>query len=692
MLFLHALTLWAFAVAQPVYDISAQYPDLLIAHGVHPLDVIVLVLSISLGAPFFIASAVWLIGYIHKSIQKAAYLIFVCLMVAAFVLPILKKIEILSDTLMAVAALLVSIGFVVSYISSKTIQKIISYLSIAVVIFPLYFVGFSPVRQLVFAKDTPKDVVSKLTENPVPVVMIIYDELPLVSLMDEKHRIDPIYYPNFAKLSADAYWFRNFTVHAPATEYTIPAMVTGRYAIKADLPLTAEAYPETLFTLLGSRGYRVVPLGIVDKMCPEAYRDKSLYHAPARDRVLGLVLDTSMVYLHIIAPHRLSARLPAVDSDWNNFVSIKRGGDDLGDQFIESLSPSLKNSLYVLKLHDVHNPWQKLPSGKIYTRNKTMPGYNRDRDHSGEKSGFGAKVWSGNEWLVVQGYQRHLLCVQAADTLLGRMIDALKTHDLYDDALIIVTSDHGCAFRPKQRNRGNRVSVRTDTLPVPFIMKLPNQHEGIINDENVEAMDVLPTVADILDIEVPWRMDGRSVFDPQTSPRKVKRFYWRGHRFTYDAANAEKYDSLKKKLEIFGSGATRPHGLFQIGPYGDLVGQPTAAFISSSSSIEICFNERSKFKNVDVNDPEFAPCYISGSIPSPSPIDKPVHMAIGVNGKIQAVTQTYREGTTRDALFYAIIPEEALKPGKNDIMFFEILPETDGPIRLAAIQVKGKTE
>lgn len=686
---LHILTLWAFAVAQPVYDIFAQYPNFFVAHGVRPFDIVILVSCISLGLPFFVAAAAWLIGYINKTAQMVICNFLITLLASVTILPISKKIEVLSDPLIITTAVLIGIGFMISYILSKNIQKIISYLSIAALIFPVYFIGFSPVRQLVLPHDIIQKPLSQIFENPIPIVMIIYDEIPLVSLMDEKRQIDSVHYPNFHKLASDSYWFRNFTVHAPFTEYAIPSMLTGRYAIEKDLPLTLEAYPETLFTLLGNAGYRIVPLGMVEKMCPGECRDETLYQASARQRIPALIVDMSMVYLHIILPPGLSVKLPSVDSDWNDFAPSKKNKDTLVDQFIESLAPSLKRSLYVLKLHDIHNPWQKQASGKFYTHEKNMPGYYWYKNRTEKQAGFGGKIWTDNEWLVVQGYQRHLLCVKDADTTLGKIIDTLKKLNMYNDALIILTSDHGCSFRPKQRNRGNKITVKADTLPVPFLLKLPKQQKAVINDDNVEAMDVLPTITDIIDIKVPWAMDGRSVFDGQTPPRDFKRFYWRGHRFTFDAANEEKYESLKRKLDIFGSGTSKPNGFFQIGPYGNLVGQLQEDFDLKRSFIEISFNEKPLFSNVDVNDPVFAPCYISGSILLPSQIDEPIHIAIGINGKIQAVTQTYKEETTSNARFFAIIPEEALKSGENNVTFFEILPDAEKQIKLAVINLKG---
>jgi len=60
-----------------------------------------------------------------------------------------------------------------------------------------------------------------------PVVMVIFDELPLVSLLDGEGIIDPDRYPNFSSLADDAIWFRNATTVSGQTTKSIPAILSG---------------------------------------------------------------------------------------------------------------------------------------------------------------------------------------------------------------------------------------------------------------------------------------------------------------------------------------------------------------------------------------------------------------------------------------------------------------------------------
>ena len=197
-----------------------------------------------------------------------------------------------------------------------------------------------------------------------------------------------------------------------------------------------------------------------------------------------------------------------------------------------------------------------------------------------EASGFGGKRWSGNEWLVAQGYQRHLLALGAADAKLGALIDHLEQLDMFDDSIVLVTADHGYSFEAGSRNRGHEGTVWGDTLAVPLILKLPHQREGVVSDDNVEAIDIVPTIADVLGIDLPWAVDGRSMLDASTSKRDRKTAFYdiKIEQLVKNASDAVKYAGLRRKLAIFGSRRTKPNGYFRIGPYGNLVDRRIAEF------------------------------------------------------------------------------------------------------------------
>jgi hypothetical protein len=77
-----------------------------------------------------------------------------------------------------------------------------------------------------------------------PVVMVFFDEFPMMSLLDSRGRIDRRLYPHFASFAQDATWYRNATGVSPFTPYAVPAMLTGRYPAKS-LLLPTPSIPTT---------------------------------------------------------------------------------------------------------------------------------------------------------------------------------------------------------------------------------------------------------------------------------------------------------------------------------------------------------------------------------------------------------------------------------------------------------------
>ncbi|NNE44676.1 MAG: sulfatase-like hydrolase/transferase, partial [Gemmatimonadetes bacterium] len=96
------------------------------------------------------------------------------------------------------------------------------------------------------------------------------------------------------------------------------------------------------------------------------------------------------------------------------------------------------------------------------------------------------------------------------DSRFGQFLDELKRRGLYDDALIIVTSDHGEAFG----ERGfidHGVSVYEDQVNVPLLIKYPAQEEAAVVSATVSSVDVVPTVLDVLEIESKAAFPGLSL-------------------------------------------------------------------------------------------------------------------------------------------------------------------------------------
>jgi arylsulfatase A-like enzyme len=92
--------------------------------------------------------------------------------------------------------------------------------------------------------------------------------------------------------------------------------------------------------------------------------------------------------------------------------------------------------------------------------------------------------------------------IRAADRWLGRFLDLLRAQGLYDQALIVLTSDHGEELGdrdPRHIYDQHGHTLYEELLRVPLIVKLPGQeHAGSRVSAVTRAVDVMPTVLDLL--------------------------------------------------------------------------------------------------------------------------------------------------------------------------------------------------
>ena len=105
------------------------------------------------------------------------------------------------------------------------------------------------------------------------------------------------------------------------------------------------------------------------------------------------------------------------------------------------------------------------------------------------------------------------------DRLLGRTIERLKGQGIYDDTLIVVTADHGFAWKVGVETRRSVSRSNVNELgSVPLFVKPPGQTHGRVSGELAQTLDVTPTIADVLNVPLGYRADGRSVFSPRFEP------------------------------------------------------------------------------------------------------------------------------------------------------------------------------
>lgn len=97
-----------------------------------------------------------------------------------------------------------------------------------------------------------------------------------------------------------------------------------------------------------------------------------------------------------------------------------------------------------------------------------------------------------------------------ADQVVGALLEELRRLGVYDEAIILLLSDHGEGLGDHGETEHGMLLYR-EALQVPWIVKLPNNAEaGRRIPDPVGLTDVLPTVLELLGLDIPAELDGIS--------------------------------------------------------------------------------------------------------------------------------------------------------------------------------------
>jgi Sulfatase len=468
------------------------------------------------------------------------------------------------------------------------------------------------------------------------VVMVVFDELPLTSLMGPGEEIDAERYPAFARLARSSIWFRGATAVHDSTALAVPAILEGRYP-RPGLGSDYASHPRNLFTLLAPR-----------------------YELHVSEEATGL------------CPPSLCEPTPGT-----TLSHIGHGRVERFRSWLRSIGRGTRRTLWFKHVLFPHVPWQYLPSGLSYRHrpSEPIPGLN-------SQPGF------GDPWLVELSYQRHLLQVGFADRLLGDLMARLRRTGLWRHSLVVVVADHGIGFHVGVDRRTVTRRNFQDLAPVPLFVKLPGQRRGLTVDKHVETIDLLPTILHTTGTQLPADLDGRWLLRPSPVRRRQVTIFHRignrlntlGGHYTFSVSKLarRRRAAVRHKVALFGSGGGRePRRLFEIGPYPKLVGRELADLERLPGHAETPIDQAAQLRRVNPKT-GFAPAELTGTLPRGRPGGgRPV--AIAVNGRIAAVGRTFSLAGSRAESFAVIVPDWALRRGANDVRAFEIVPRAGKP-------------
>jgi Sulfatase len=655
---LELLALSGFAVAQPLLEVTGRSPEFFLFRRADRLDLVVMVAAVTLLPALFVWGLEVAVGLGSERARRWLHLAALAGLLSLLAIQVAKQLTGLRGPVVVAIALGVGALAAVVYARASWPRLWLRYLAPAPLVFALLFLLVSPTSQLVLPARAPP--AAGLAPAPAgdrqpPLVMILFDEFPLSSLLDARGRVDRRVYPNFAAFADRSAWYRNATGISGYTPWAMPAMLTGRYPAKVKAPSWTE-YPDNLFTLFG-RYYDLRVYETISQLCPPQrcrYSDGHLDQAG-----LGAVLaETARSYRKLISPYD-AAEDPAAFADQTaaeagrplpptfRFDRLGLNQPSRFNAFLDGLRASDRPTMHLLHLLLPHPPWRYLPSGAEYN----------------DKSFAVAHKTEQAPAAVVQlAHQRHLLQVAYTDRLLGQVVDKLKAEGMWDRSLVVLGADHGRGWVPGEQPRYLSAGNAPDLMWVPQFIKAPGQRRGRVDDRNWEQVDLLPTVADLAGIQVPWRMDGRSQAGPPARQRSEKWFYdLPGRREVRDGpANFTRV--LAGVTDTLARAQEGPRGLYRFGRSADLIYRdPATIGPIGASPASATLDDHKQYRHVDPTSGR-VPALVSGALAVPPPAGSTV--LVTVNGRVGGACELFpgRPGEPADH-FGVITPDFLWRPG-----------------------------
>jgi len=142
---------------------------------------------------------------------------------------------------------------------------------------------------------------------------------------------------------------------------------------------------------------------------------------------------------------------------------------------------------------DRHDLWDSIPRSAISNRFEA----------------FGFRIGLENPALRREYMQAYHACVSFVDHQLNRVLGALKAEGYWEDTVIVFTSDHG--YHLGDHFMWGKVTLFDIGSRVPLIVRVPGMAaEGGKSQAMVELIDLYPTLADVVGLEPPSHLQGRS--------------------------------------------------------------------------------------------------------------------------------------------------------------------------------------
>jgi arylsulfatase A-like enzyme len=300
------------------------------------------------------------------------------------------------------------------------------------------------------------------------------------------------------------------------------SLFTGKYTTSTgmvinEIRLNPAHHPHCFAHVLNGAGYECSYLGkwhMYAAQLGNHYDPKNSFVPPGPDRLgfNGYFAHYNFhhnyygaaAYYHLDSPEKIY--IPGYEPDAQTDLAIAQ---------LEGLKAAGKPFAFFLSLGTPHDPWvhENVPGEYLERfRDTEFPlpqNYLSENDpHADNWARLNEK-----ERRDLPAWMRAYYAMTAnLDDNIGRFMAAVKRLGLYDDSIIVFTSDHGEMFGAHGRRAKN--IFYEEAVRVPFLMRWKGMlKEGGVSGLCLNTVDIMPTLLEMMELPVPNEVEGMSVKD-----------------------------------------------------------------------------------------------------------------------------------------------------------------------------------
>jgi hypothetical protein len=309
--------------------------------------------------------------------------------------------------------------------------------------------------------------------------------------------------PTLRALADESLVAENAFSNAANTTGSIVSMLTGKDALETrvlfspDILQGEDSY-QHLPGILRDQGYNTIQYGFpfyVDAYVVnmqdgfDMVNELVLEDSPLQAR-LRTYLPQAMAYFLFEAGNRIGERMghitfiePMLNPNQTVLSKVKAVDDDARMQaLLEKLSTINEPTFIQIHMLGTHGP-RFQPNQQVFSQGK--------------------KKGSQADW-DMDFYDDAVL---EFDSNVGKIVAALEQQGLLENTLLIIGSDHGILYDQRQR--------------IPLLLRFPNTEITGKIQENVQNIDIAPTILDYLGLSQPDWMGGQSLLDGKLEARDI---------------------------------------------------------------------------------------------------------------------------------------------------------------------------